>query len=366
MLISGTISAGALFAAGDEGAGARALAMGSAYVAVANTADAVFLNPGGLATLDVAQVTLFYQKPFGLRELNVGSVSLSLDLFRQRVAVGLTTLGDARFRENSLAVAYSRDWGARFFYGAALRLQQIVISGYGSAAAVGLDVGLVTKLGANTALGFAATNLNRPKLGRARETLAQTFALGVSHRPHSRLLLTSEVFKDLRFPAEWRIGLELTPAPALALRTGLASNPERFSLGFGLALAVFTVDYAFFTHTDLGLTHQFSLSAQLGTKSQTKPTRTPPVVAIKAGEPETTPPPEAEPQTRVNLNTASLEQLVALPGIGTHLAEAILAYRAKHGPFRRLEALLNVPGIGPRKLEALRPHVFVDQIAGKP
>lgn len=65
------------------------------------------------------------------------------------------------------------------------------------------------------------------------------------------------------------------------------------------------------------------------------------------------------PAGPVDLNTATAEQLEALPGVGPATSKAILAYRASHGRFRSVTELLEVPGIGPTKLEALRPLVKV-------
>ena len=65
------------------------------------------------------------------------------------------------------------------------------------------------------------------------------------------------------------------------------------------------------------------------------------------------------PGAPVDLNTATAEQLEALPGVGPATSRAILAYRASHGRFRSVTELLEVPGIGPAKLEALRPLVRV-------
>ena len=61
----------------------------------------------------------------------------------------------------------------------------------------------------------------------------------------------------------------------------------------------------------------------------------------------------------VDLNTATSDQLEALPGVGPATSKAILAYRSSHGRFRSVTELLEVPGIGPAKLEALRPLVKV-------
>ena len=61
----------------------------------------------------------------------------------------------------------------------------------------------------------------------------------------------------------------------------------------------------------------------------------------------------------VNLNTATSEQLDALPGVGPATAKAIISYRSRKGPFKKVEDLLNVPGIGPAKVAALRDQVTV-------
>ncbi len=61
----------------------------------------------------------------------------------------------------------------------------------------------------------------------------------------------------------------------------------------------------------------------------------------------------------VNINTADLETLTTLPGIGPKMAERISAYREANGPFKRVEDLLNVKGIGEKVLEKLKPLVTV-------
>ena len=64
-------------------------------------------------------------------------------------------------------------------------------------------------------------------------------------------------------------------------------------------------------------------------------------------------------QALVNLNTATAEELETLPGIGEVLAQRILDHRQEHGPFRTVEDLLDVSGIGDQRLEDLRDKVTV-------
>jgi competence protein ComEA len=59
----------------------------------------------------------------------------------------------------------------------------------------------------------------------------------------------------------------------------------------------------------------------------------------------------------VSLNSATLEQLETLPGVGPVLAQRIVDYRVKHGPFASADRLGDVPGIGDRRLAELKPLV---------
>ena len=63
---------------------------------------------------------------------------------------------------------------------------------------------------------------------------------------------------------------------------------------------------------------------------------------------------------QVNINKASLETLSDLKGIGPKYAERIIQYREQHGPFKKVDDIVNVPGIGAKTLEANRGILTVE------
>lgn len=86
----------------------------------------------------------------------------------------------------------------------------------------------------------------------------------------------------------------------------------------------------------------------------------PPAPAAETTLPRRESPLPADEGERLDLNTATLEELMTLPGIGQTRAERILAYRAAHGPFASTAELLGVEGIGEGIYSGLRDLVFVE------
>jgi competence protein ComEA len=66
-------------------------------------------------------------------------------------------------------------------------------------------------------------------------------------------------------------------------------------------------------------------------------------------------------QQLLDINSATLEQLQQLPGIGEKIAQRIVKYREDHGPFAKVEDLLNVEGIGEKKLEKIKPLIQIKE-----
>ena len=68
-------------------------------------------------------------------------------------------------------------------------------------------------------------------------------------------------------------------------------------------------------------------------------------------------PPRRSVPYLVDINSADVAELGELPQVGPNLARRMIEHRERHGPFRTFDDLLRVKGIGPKTLDALRPHV---------
>jgi comEA protein len=77
--------------------------------------------------------------------------------------------------------------------------------------------------------------------------------------------------------------------------------------------------------------------------------------AVAAGKPA--------PAGKVNINTASAEQLTALPGVGEKLAARIVEYRQKSGGFKTPQELMNVQGIGEKNFQKIQGYLTAEAAA---
>jgi competence protein ComEA len=84
-------------------------------------------------------------------------------------------------------------------------------------------------------------------------------------------------------------------------------------------------------------------------------------VPVTAAQSKSTAHSTAKPSSTavVNLNTASASDLEGLPGIGAKTAARIVEYRQKNGPFKKIEELMNVRGVGEKNFLKLKPQITV-------
>ena len=66
---------------------------------------------------------------------------------------------------------------------------------------------------------------------------------------------------------------------------------------------------------------------------------------------------EQTPAKPININSASVTELMQLPKVGQKTAERIVSFRKQHGNFKRIEEIMNVKGIGEKSFAKLKPYL---------
>ncbi|MDR8393514.1 hypothetical protein NC796_20330 [Aliifodinibius sp. S!AR15-10] len=239
--------------------GARAVSLGQASTALPNEEWAVFSNPALMSSKNKS-VSFFGIRYYGFAELTDMAASVNYPTGWGTLGAGAHRYGYDLFNRSRIRVAYKNSFQL-FHYGAVLNYSHVSQGGgYGSAGAVGLDVGIAAVLFKGGWIGARATNINQPNYGNTDEVLPRELAIGLSYQLSDIALLSSDVVKDVRFPISYRGGIEVYIFESFTARAGITTEPVTFSGGFGYESDIWQINVVAQNHTDLGISPGLDLS----------------------------------------------------------------------------------------------------------
>jgi len=276
------------FSAFKSGIGARALAMGGAFVAVANDATASLWNPAGLALLDDTRLAGMSTDLYGLGITHqyVGAVTtfanLGIGLGWERASIPGQALeggepGDVfTWVEQAIIGSLSTNVMDIAMVGANVKYY-MADSGLGDAAqGFGFDLGLLVSLGDMFVIGVNAMDLGGTPIdwdGGATDVVSGLYKAGLAMKlADDKLVLTTGVDFDGLDVGDARVGVEFQLIDELALRGGVVLTNDfqdyYFAVGAGVNVAGLYVDAAYVLEETLGntlvLSAEFSLGDLLG------------------------------------------------------------------------------------------------------
>ena len=257
---------------------ARARGMSGAFIASCNDPNAIFYNPGALASAEQG-ISLGYAQLFN----NSFQILMSGALAYRLPRIGTISLGmqamDVEFegyklqQEGTYSIAHSflliGDVHSKLYVGYGVNLYFLkfgeTVGGIdpGNQTTYGVNLGALATLHQRTHIAFAVKNLNNPSMGSDQTfDLPQHLALGIAYEPYDGVITEIDLSQKLGEETKIQAGIEFEVIDNFWLRTGASTYPNSISGGFGILLRGIKVDYGFSSHPVLPLTHQFSLGYQ--------------------------------------------------------------------------------------------------------
>lgn len=261
------------------GQGARPIAMGGAFSAVADDVNALWWNPAGLVNLsrkeftathsqwfaDITHQSLGYAQNWGHNKA-LGAGLIYLGTTDQERSEWGEELGNFDIKDLAFSLAFARQMTDRISLGVGLKYisQQLYEE---EAFAYAYDLGGLYQHSDKLTWGLSVQNMGEEiEFVEEGDPLPLSIKLGIAYELKKDLTMAL----DVNFPSyeETRVnvGLEYWSEDLLAVRGGWKSGYEvfDFAVGLGFKLGGFLLDYAYVPYGDLGDTHRFSLTLGFG------------------------------------------------------------------------------------------------------
>lgn len=264
-----------------ESLGARSLAMGDAFTAVAIGPETIYWNPAGLATMENPEASAMYFKEIadmGLTSIQYaqplagfGTAGIAIESFSAGTMDINYLDGSAKSvkaqQDLIVNLAYGKAVAENFSAGINLKYLNSTLAEAESASSIAVDLGCLYKLPAANGL---AIGLNVQNIGSGMKYIEETDPLPLTVRvgaafqtavQNNMLTISGDLNKSQELSTRFNMGVEYLYNQVMALRAGykFGYDIDSFTAGFGVKINRYSLDYAFAPKDDLGDNHRLSL-----------------------------------------------------------------------------------------------------------
>jgi hypothetical protein len=219
-------------------------------------------NIAGLAKTDGATAAFSYHSIPSIKFFNRMAAVFAIPVNPGVAGVSVFRFGDDLYNEQIFSLGFANTFGLASL-GLKLNYVQYHAEGMGTHSAVTVSFGGVATLTPKVLFGAHIVNINQPIINElTEERIPTTLVAGMAFNPSQKLILTSEIEKDLEHSPIWKTGLEYKIFKKIAFRTGFNLNPESGFFGLGFNARKFDLDYALQFNGPLGLSHQATVTYQ--------------------------------------------------------------------------------------------------------
>lgn len=249
--------------AGIPPAGPVSLGLGGARTAVSSP-WAIFNNPAGLGNIEGISGVFGYQTILNFAPFNTVSAAVNAQTSIGNTSFGVYKFGDDIFSTQMASLGFARKLGIMTL-GIKANILQYDIAGFGKRSVFLAEMGGIANLTPQLNFGAHIYNITQSVVAQeTQERVPILIRMAINYQLSNELQLFVEGEKDVDRSAEFSLGLSFQLIEALVLRTGFATQTNRYSFGAGVSIQKFIVDYAVSPDSGIGATHNFGLTYQFG------------------------------------------------------------------------------------------------------
>lgn len=234
--------------------GARTAGMANCSVALTDAAT-VFNNPGSLARMDASNVYFTYEARPDLPSADRMAAALNIKINQAAFAIGLIRFGDDIYNEQSATAGFSHQIGSTSV-GLSATFLQNQASDRSTHTAATFNAGGSTRITPHITVGAFISNITQGKM--ENQLLPTRMSAGIAINLTPEFIFTSEVEKNLDYPASWRTGAEYLVHRKVSVRTGFQQYPLSGAFGLGLKTGKLVTDYSIVLNKPMGSSFQAS------------------------------------------------------------------------------------------------------------
>ncbi|MBY0434533.1 MAG: hypothetical protein K2U26_10520 [Cyclobacteriaceae bacterium] len=235
--------------------GARPAGMGFVSTVLTDESS-IFNNIGASGRLTRAASFFAYEVQPALKGANRMAAGMAIPIKFGVTSIGFFRFGDALYSEQTAGLGFSNTFGIASL-GARINYVQYSAEGFGTRSTLRIDFGGVAQITPQISVGAYVLNLGQAKISDS-ELLPVKLVAGIGFKPSEKLLLTTELEKDLDYRATVRAGLEYVIHKKVFARTGFNLNPSAGFAGLGVQVKRLKIDYAIQFGNVLNAVHQTS------------------------------------------------------------------------------------------------------------
>lgn len=243
------------------------MGMGNANSAITDEWT-LFNNIGGLGRVKQATAIFGYEARPALIGANRLGAGFIMPFKFGTLGIGAHRFGDDLYNEHLVSAGFGNQFGNTSL-GIRVNYIQYRADFFGSHDAITLDFGGITQITDQLYVGAFILNITQSRLEQTdEEKLPTKLIVGVGFKPDDKILITSDIEKDIDYKPTWKVGIEYFVYQKIAFRTGYNLRPSAFFMGCGFQKKNLKVDYAIKLADPLGTTHQASASFIISKKEK--------------------------------------------------------------------------------------------------